>query len=217
MSGKGGKTLTVSEVALIISGIALGISILSLWYNHLTPFRLKVMHDTPGFNIYEISPSKSGDKNEKTWWIPSFDIGMSFYNYGKRPGEISDIRIVARFTDEEAGNEEMVFFYPKWIVDYSSFHKFRSDRFKWIENSIIREWFPMIVKGHSESYFHVVLEGNRWEVKRNGMMSFTFEVFTSEHNSWIKCADYDLEIHKGMFGWYSWAPHEKRIEQIRKL
>ena len=159
----------------------------------------------------------SGDKKGRTWWIPSFDMSITFYNNGKRAGQVNDIRIIANYTDSETKHSETIYFYPKWIVDYSSFQRLRSERYKWLEESIIRERFPITVKGNDESYLHVILEADRWETKRKGEMSLTFQVHSSQHKKWKTCSDYMLSISEQMFGWYAWTPFEKKLEQIRKL
>ena len=87
--------MTTSEFALIISAAALTVSLLSLWYNNLSPFKLMITHDTPTFTIYYITPQISGDTAGKAWWIPSFDVGFSFHNAGKISGQVLDLRIVA--------------------------------------------------------------------------------------------------------------------------
>jgi hypothetical protein len=209
--------MTIAEIALIFSGVALIISTLSLWVNHLSPFDLKITHDTPTFQLYEIPPNVSGDEKGRTWWIPSFDMGITFYNNGKRAGQVNDIRIIVNYTDSKTKHSETIYFYPKWIVDYSSFQRLRRDRYKWLEGSIIREWFPITVKGNDESYLHVILEADRWETKRKGEISLAFQVHSSQHKEWKTCADYTLSISEQMFGWYSWTPFEKKLEQIRKL
>ena len=84
--------MDAANIALLISGIALIVSIISLWANNLSPFSLQVTHDTPTLSIYEITPSISGSEDGETWWIPSFNVGFSFLNAGRRPGKGERVR-----------------------------------------------------------------------------------------------------------------------------
>lgn len=204
------------EIALIISGIALLVSFISLWVSSLSPFKLKVSNCSPTFSLYRIPPSISGTKDGKTWWIPSFDVGMSFYNTGRLSGEILDTRIVAEFRSHRS--ERKYVFYPKWIVDYAIFQRQRPERFEWIENAVIREWYPILLKGQNEVHLHLVLEGGRWDQKESGNMSYTLEVISSREKKWIECGKYSLLISEQMFD--SKSSHtdiDSRIEELRKL
>ena len=133
--------MKIVEIALLFSAIALIVSMISLWLSSLAPFSLKVSHDTPTLAVYKITPSMSGSKSRRTWWIPSLDIGFSFLNAGKRPGEILDIRIVADFVERRSHKRYV--FYPKWLVDYTRFQKDRAKRFQWIHEAVLRDWYPL--------------------------------------------------------------------------
>jgi hypothetical protein len=208
--------MSSSEVSLIISGVALLISLTALWVNSLAPFKLKVYHDAPTFFIHKITPEISGSKEGKSWWIPSFDIGISFYNVGRVPGEILDVRIVAEFKGHM--NNRKYLFYPKWIVDYSIFQNCRPDRYEWLNKAILREWYPFLLKGQAEVNLHVILEGSRWDQKENGLMSFTLEAISSKKKKWITYGKYDLLINERMFDERSsYTPSDTQLEELRKL
>ena len=71
--------------SLIFSTIALVATIITLWKNFLKPFKLKITNTNPCLTIYKITPDISG-RDGDIWWIPSVDIGISFYNLGKKMG-----------------------------------------------------------------------------------------------------------------------------------
>jgi len=205
-----------ADVALLISGFALLISIISLYINSLSPFRLKISHDSPTFTIYTITPQISGDRENKTWWIPSFDIGISFYNSGKVSGEILDIRITAEFKGQRSSSKHT--FYPKWIVNYSEFKACKGNRMKWIDKSVIREWYPLLLKGESDTSLHLILESDRWDQKLFGEMTFDIEVISSKNKKWIKHGSYSLPIIECMYAIsQSHTVYDKSIEELRKL
>jgi hypothetical protein len=142
------KRMQPSEIAILISGFALLVSVFSLWINSLAPFSPRVSHDAPTFALYRIPPQVSGDKTQRIWWIPSFDLAFSFYNAGRRSGEIRDVRLVADLVEHM--NTRRFYFYPKWIVDYPEFQRRHSERFDWIEQAVVRDWYPFILGGQIE-------------------------------------------------------------------
>jgi hypothetical protein len=208
--------MTTADVALIVSGLALLVSIASLWINSLAPFNPKLSHDAPTFRLYKITPNMSGNEKGETWWIPSFDIGVSFYNTGKVPGEISDIRIVGELAGHRTTRKFN--FYPKWIVNYTSFKEHGSDRFAWIATSVLRDWYPFMLGGHDQKDLHIVLESDRWDHKESGELKLVFEVISSKSKKWITYANYSLHISEGMFeDKSSFSPYDEKIEKLRKM
>jgi len=208
--------MTTPEVALVISFIALLVSVTMLWMNSLKPFNLRVLHDTPTFALYKITPSISGTKDGKIWWIPSFDVGLSFHNLGKIPGEVMDIRIVGEFKGHRSSKTYV--FYPQWIVDYPAFQKNRADRMTWTQEAIIRDWYPVLLKGQGEVHLHVILECGRWDQKENGEMLFRLEVISSKKKEWLVKRKYTLHITEDMFEEKSsYAAYDSSVEDLRKL
>jgi len=204
------------DIALIVSGVALLVSFIALWVNSLSPFKLKILHDSPTFTLYKITSSISGSKEGNTWWIPSFDVGISFHNVGRISGEILDARIVAEFKGHRSNRKYV--FYPQWIVDYSAFQKDRTERFQWLKKAIIREWYPVLLKGQSDINLHLILETGRWDQKENGKMLYCLEVISSKKKKWIECGRYSLLITEDMFDEKScYTTFDNKIEELRKL
>jgi len=206
------------DISIIISIIALIISLYSLYIHSLKPFKLKFFYNSPTFSLYKIPPSISGNDSGKTWWIPSFDIGMSFYNLGSRSGEILDVRIKAEL--KLFDKTETIYkycFYPKWIVDYAKFQKDNFERFIWLETSVIREWYPILLKGNSENHIHLILENTRWEEITEGEMSYCLEVITSEDKKWKECSKYNILVTRDIYETGSTiSPYNNKIGKYRK-
>jgi hypothetical protein len=202
-------------IAIIFSSIALIVSVLSLWLSNLRPFKLKVLFDAPTFSFYKITPSISGNKENKTWWIPSFDLGISFNNLGKLAGEITDIRIKGEFKTKE--NTKTIYFYPKWIVNYSVFQKHRTERFNWIDEATIRDWYPLLLPPSGSETIHLILEGDRWDEQIYGDLIFNIEINSSKNKKWKKYGKYDLPITKYRFeSKSSVTPYNRELAEIRK-
>src|SRR4051812_32597157 len=95
--------------SIVISLVALCVSIFTLWRNYLSPFRLWVANDSPTFALYRVHQ----------WWIPSIDVGFSFGNLGSRSGWITDIRIIGELAQKDT--RTIYPFDARWIVDYGKF------------------------------------------------------------------------------------------------
>ncbi len=208
--------MEIAEVALLFSAIALIVSTISLWVNSLTPFSLSVTHDTPTLAIYEITPSMFGSESGKTWWIPSFNIGFSFLNTGKRPGKILDIRIVADLA--EPRSHKRYVFYPKWLVDYSRFQKDRTKRFQWIHEAVLRDLYSLSLGGQKDAHIHLILEAERWNEKFQGEMRCRLQIMSSQKREWVDLGEYNLPITEKMFEEKSsYSPYDRKREEIREL
>jgi hypothetical protein len=206
---------TKDIITLTISSLAILISILSVWINALKPFKLKLFNDAPTFSLYKITPEISGSESGKTWWIPSFDIGFSLNNLGKQSGIVHDIRLIC--TQQGLQSKKEFHFYPKWLVDYSKFKKNHINRFTWIDDSVIRDWFSMILPASSSNSVHLILEGDRWENEFEGRFEVTLEIYTSKKNKWIKLSDYEWHVSKDMFKEKSsYTLYDKSLNERRK-
>lgn len=175
---------------VVFSALAFVVSLISLWRSILAPFKLKISYNSPTFTIHKISPEISG--GSKTWWIPSIDMDFTFFNLGKRAGEIIDIRFSGKI---DTGDIERVFiFYAKWIVDFRKFNQNRDNRLKWLETSIIRDWYPMVLVGDEQKHLHIVFEGLRWDKKFIGKLNLSLDVFSSDNTQWENHEKFELSI-----------------------
>lgn len=98
-----------------ISLVALAISAFTLWTSHLSPFGLEVTYSDPTFCLYKVKLPDA----KKAWWIPSFDVAVSFYNKGQRTGRIFDLRIVADIKRGKISKTEI--FSAMFVVRHSPF------------------------------------------------------------------------------------------------
>jgi hypothetical protein len=211
-----GTNMDNATIAIGVSIFALIISGITLWYSHLRPFKVNVSFDAPTLSLYTITPDISGDERGHTWWIPSFDIGMTVSNLGACHGYVHDIRIVANMNSYRT--EKKIYFYPKWIVDSSLFNQYHTERFQWVKKAIIRDWYPYRLSGNKEIEFHIVLEGDRFDHKEAGNIVFELQIATSEKPGWQKLEDFDLYITEDDFDEKSThSALNKKIEELRKI
>jgi len=208
----------IPEVALLLSGFALVISLASFWVNSLAPFSLRVTNDAPTLSVYTITPKISGTEDGATWWIPSINVGLSFFNAGRRPGQILDVRILADHTLPLSKKHHA--FYPKWIVDYSRFNKDRTERFKWLDGAVVRDWYPFFLGGHSDIHIHLIfeLEDVRWDKKFEGILECTLQYISTQEDEWIDLGKYDLYLSNDLFEEScSFTGTDEKIKKLRKL
>jgi len=179
---------------IIISVLAFLISLISLWKNYLAPFKLEIAHDSPTFSIYTISQ----DEGRTVWWIPSIDVGFTFYNLGTKLGRVYDVRILAELITD--GQRITTYpFYAKWIVDFARFNQSGPDRWTWIREAITRDWFPLLLKGGEQQYLHLILEGHRWDTRLRGDLSLTLEIYSSQKNTWVEYAEFRHALRSDMY------------------
>ena len=69
--------MELAEIAVVFSGIALIVSILSLWVNSFAPFSLRVTHDTPTLALYKITPDMSGSERTARLGVSQVSISGS--------------------------------------------------------------------------------------------------------------------------------------------
>lgn len=165
-----------------------------------SPFKLKVFNTPPRLSIYTISP-EIHDTKGKMWWIPSFDLGISFYNLGKRSGEILDMRIVVT-KDQPMSKQECYFFSPIWVVDYPNFNEIKFDRKKWLSKAVRRDWYPLLLHSDDETQLHVIFEMLkviRWDTKICGNFSLILEVKTSKKEDWVPIKKFGVTIFPGLY------------------
>jgi hypothetical protein len=75
-------------------------------------------------------------------------------------------------------------------VRYSSFWRDRYDRFKWLDSSVQRDWYPQILPSGETRHIHLILENTRWDQKEDFVMTCRLEVLSSESREWKVCATY---------------------------
>ncbi len=201
--------------AVAISSVSLCVSFIALWLTHLSGFAPKVNFGTPTLTIYKITPAESGNEHGETWYIPSFNFGVSFYNSGSRPGDIVDMRLRV-FVTSDAINKEFIF-YPRWIVNYAEFSLHRTERFAWLASAVEREWYPITLSARSSPVdLHLILEAGRWDVPFSGHLELSLEMFSSHGDRWRGLAWYEMPIEKGDFEEKAtWTPFDERLRRTR--
>ena len=212
------------DVAIVISIIAVSISLVSLWESHFSPFELKVTNTTPRLSIYKITPMQHGgdgkvdwiyerffgnsEESEKVWWIPSFDLGVNLHNVGQKSGVVENIRISCQFQ----GGDDVYPFPAKYVVDPGKFQQHSHERFKWIYSATNHDWLPINLAGNDEKKIHIVLEGGRWDEKKTGILDATLEVKTDATDEWITVEEYEVHVFDDLYSGSTMVASEKSSE-----
>lgn len=200
-----------SWISIAISLAAFFVSIATWWKTYLAPFKLVVVNSAPRFSIYGNTP----DQGQTVWWIPSIDMSFAFYNVGSKFGRVEDVRMsVEMITDE---NKRTTYpFYVRWIVDPVQFNKYHSNRGWIFEETIIKSWFPLLLKSGEQQVVHIILEGGRWRDRRKAEMAITLEIYSSQFNKWKEHAQYRFSLMPDMFdGGATWRLGPETLDGIR--
>lgn len=187
-----GAMFTTAQVALLISLVALCVAVIGLWATHLRPFTLQVLTSPPRLRFYPITGFVTATE-KKTWWIPSFDIAVSLYNTGRRPGRVQSLRIVTRTQIGGSAEPLAHTFSPRWVVDYAAFHELGAKRSAWLRQSIKRLWYPLLLEP-GQTHFHLVLEAMRWDELIDGHMTVTVEVATKAPDRFSSVGEYTVPL-----------------------
>ena len=179
-----------AALSLITSIVAVSLSGYALYQTHLSPFELEVTNEDPRFILYEVTPEMDGNKTNNSWWLPVFTVGTTFHNTGQQSGKIEDIRISV----DMGGENRTDIYEPAFIVDLNEFERHRQDRIAWMENAVVRNWYPFILRGNEEKSPHIVFQYWRWSEKQTGIMNISFEVKSSASEGWVVINKYDLVI-----------------------
>lgn len=162
------------EIAVLVSILALIISGTSLWFSHFSGFSPYFVHGDSSLRFDRITPEISGDKDGRSWWIPSIDSTLQVCNLGQSFGILKDAELVFAYKGNEETNTEI--FKAKWIVDTSKFKPIRHNRFQWIKTSIVSDWHPFILGAKASQTLHLVFEGRRLEDVFRGNLFFYIQL-----------------------------------------
>jgi hypothetical protein len=184
------------DLTLIASVAAVAVSLVALWASVLRPFAPRVLHTPPRFTLYPLTSEEANIRiPDLKWWIPSFDLGVTVYNVGLRPGEIRDIQVIlAPLDPADRGDLPTQSFAARYSVDLQRFSA-SHHRFEWMSTAILRNWYPALVVASEPLSLHVVLEGpNRWDQPIVGRFRASLSAHTSKAKDPMVLGDYILEL-----------------------
>jgi hypothetical protein len=138
--------MTPEEVALVISAIALLVSLGSLWVTALSPFAVRVFNSTPVLTIYGVTSAHAPSADLPERFIPSIDFSVTLHNTGRRPGVVKSLRL--RMSIESPSGIRQEVFQPVWVVNYAKFHR-ANDRFERLDEATELEWYDVLLPGGS--------------------------------------------------------------------
>jgi hypothetical protein len=186
------------DIALLISIVALFISIISIWKSYFAKFKLVTTVGNLGIRIFPLQ-----HKKEK-WYLPTIDIPISLTNEGARIGKVLGLRILIHFLDSPKKNDFQEI-YPRWEVDSKKFNSLGND-FDGLEESTQMDWMPFILLPKQTVTKHIIFR-ERWDsMFVFEKVTFELEVFTNTTRKWKKVAKW-----KGTLENTIWS---KKIEEV---
>jgi hypothetical protein len=204
---EGEPAMDSSTTAVVVSAIALVVSLFSLWFSALSPFALRVVASEPRLTVYGITHEHKTVGPLAEHFIPSFDLSLTFHNTGRRAGTVSGLRLLVKV--EERGGSRHETYKPIWIVTYGSFHRFH-DRFKWLAKSVESEWFGIFLQAGGERTLHLIFESaassqNWTRVSGPKRLSIELQAESSARPGWTSINRYVLTLPSDGFGAHSWG------------
>lgn len=140
---------------LVISLVAIAISLLVLWKSHLAPFSELTVAGRLRLRIYPIR------SDAERWFITSLDVPISVTNEGARSGVVVGLRLRLHFPGIPiSGNCE--FIGPTFEIAAANAEKITKNRFEWIDQIVMGDWMPFTVLPKTTVTKHFVFE-SRWE------------------------------------------------------
>jgi hypothetical protein len=176
--------VVIALFALLVAGFA-------LWRSDLRPFRLGILWSNPTFQVYTVRSEQAGDSPGLKWYIPSFDLSVTFWNAGARPGTLEDVRLLV--TLSEGGTRQHETYAARAIVDHAAFDR-ASDRFEMIA-SIESSWYGVPVIDRTPRTVHLVLETTylRWDEERDPFdIRAELQVQTADKPGWRSLGRYEF-------------------------
>jgi hypothetical protein len=177
-------------ISLAVSVLAFGISLIALWGSQLQPFSPGLITSDPSFRVYAIHSRKS--LRAKVWYLPSFDISITAWNKGAKPGVLSDMRMRVTIQDRTGGIEQFIF-RPVWMVDFAQFEK-ATDRFSAISAATSR-WYGVPLPDRTPRTLHLMFEApGRWDQTRPPFhLRAELEYTSSARDRWVTHATFEFQ------------------------
>ncbi len=180
---------------LIISSLALVVSIIALWWNHLRPYKLEVIFSKPTFRTYFFDKPKKVKKGEYyASAISSIDMNLVFLNTGSKAGRVKGLRLLLR------GRNDVREMSAKWIVDYKSFNKHKHARFTWLSESIKSDWAPFFVLPRENESRHIVFEGFNIEDISKDDYIVILQIRSGKSDEWEELESWSFTIDDWVIG-----------------
>jgi hypothetical protein len=177
----------MTAVPLVLSLVAIVISLLALWKTHFSPFSpLAVAGPRLTLRIY---PIQSGPQR---WFIVSLNVPISITNEGARPGVVNGLRLRLHFPGIPIpGNRD--FIETAFEIDPKDAKQISSSRFEWLDKIVLGSWMPFTVLPKATVTKHFVFE-TRWEEPViQKIVTCTLQV-RSASKAWKDVATWDLTL-----------------------
>ena len=132
---------TVPDIqpSLIVSLIAVAISLASLWRTQLSPFTPVVTVGSLAIRIYPVEPDE-----HRRWFIASAMLPVSISNEGGRTGQVLGMRLKLHYP-ALGMNDNREFFHAAFRIDPVKMFEAGRDRWKLLEVATLGHWQPYAV------------------------------------------------------------------------
>lgn len=187
---------SAQETAQISIALAIGaliVSVISLWRSHFSRPHAIVLSGRLRQRIYPIRSEPD------TWYLPSFDLPVTFLNPGAQPIIITGIQLRLRFTKLPIPNNYEIV--PAlWEIAPSDTQRISKDRFNWIDDISPTDFIPFAVLPRQTVVKAFVLE-TRWENPViTDELDVTLEWRASSDTGWRRAQTWKVGLSKYLWG-----------------
>ncbi|MGC9611217.1 MAG: hypothetical protein ABSE68_03325 [Minisyncoccia bacterium] len=180
------------DISVLISFLALFISLIALWKADLAPFKPITTTSDISFRVYRMTEGK------EEWYIPSAHIALSVCNSGAKPGKVLDTRLIVQYAYNSSRvkkhKEEKYILEPRWEIDPTKFLFIAHQRFEWISKAILQDWAPFVVLQKSVETKHLIFE-TTWDKRIiNKKVLFKLEMLTDADKEWIFVEKWEFNL-----------------------
>jgi hypothetical protein len=178
---------TASSLPLVISIVALVLSVLTFWKNYLSPFKPEVLIGPGEFRLTQIADTTCiGAPNENAGaWVIALDMPVTIANSGAKPGRIMDMRLIL-----EQGDGKREWFAPIWRIDRAKFMQSELAYEDRIEASKLGMWCPQLLLSKAIVNEHIVFQSHAFWSEASLTDTVNFCVyFEIDYGRGLKCIE----------------------------
>lgn len=169
----------ISITSAGVSVMALLLSAITLWRNHLAPDQIVTSAGPMSMCIHRMR-SESGE----SWLLPHFAVSTSFTNSGARIGRVQAIRLVVRYPSLPITDAHEIFT-CHGEYNHAKYRQHGHRRFAMIEKALLGDFIPLVIlPKNTTTHFYVF--DSRWDrpVRQRGLIA-SVEFKTNRSSNWV--------------------------------
>lgn len=175
----------LSIIAIVISGLAFTVSLLTLWRAHLAPFQVIAVAGPITMRVHSIE--NDGNK----WYIPHFATTVGFTNAGAQIGRILGVRVKVCYASLPIDGAYEIF-QCNGEFNPSLYTKHSHGRFEMIDEAKVNSMLPFTVLPRA-TVTKFYLFDTRWDKPvRQESLTVEIQILTDRRQKWLTVQSYEF-------------------------